>query len=533
MLAAYSAITLVIVSPLFNYAAAGTASFEGDSRLIIWTLAWDAHSLLTGQPLFGASIYYPDPSGLAWAEHHLGMALFALPIQVITNNPVIAYWCLWLASFPLNALSMWALARRITGDAAASFVAGLVFGFCFFRMHHAPGHLQLLWTWALPLIPLALERWLDQPTMARASLLTVLVLVQALTSGYTAVMTALLVLTTALVLLPRRPLTRRHIVQGFVACVAGAIVLGGLARPYLALQAPSQAETTSLSADLVGYLLPPENTWLGQWLLAHTTLRPRWIWGEQTLFVGTATAVLSVIGIAALCHDWPRDGSRLIMGVFAAGVVALLLSFGPSQSFQSPYELLALLPGLTLIRAPARFALLVMMALALLTSFGARCLRSRGMGGAFALTALCILMLADAFVVGMPGGKPDSLPIPEVYRHLATLPRGAVVSLPSYEAEPDIFREADYLLFSTSHWFPIVNGSGRQAPRGHRELIETLAAFPSGLSAQRMRSIGLRYVVVHTGRARELRASVEEARRGATFRLLRSFDDGDYLFEVR
>ena len=60
--AAYAAITAVFVSPLINYTELGRASYDGDARLLIWTLAWDAHALLTGTPLFDANIYYPEPT---------------------------------------------------------------------------------------------------------------------------------------------------------------------------------------------------------------------------------------------------------------------------------------------------------------------------------------------------------------------------------------------------------------------------------------------------------------------------------------
>ena len=83
----------------------------------------------------------------------LGIALFALPVYALTGNPVLSYWTVWLLAFPLNALAMQALAYRITRDRVAAFGAGLVYAFCFLRMHHAHGHLQMLWTWPLPLVP--------------------------------------------------------------------------------------------------------------------------------------------------------------------------------------------------------------------------------------------------------------------------------------------------------------------------------------------------------------------------------------------
>jgi hypothetical protein len=61
--------------------------------------------------------------------------------------------------------------------------------------------------------------------------------------------------------------------------------------------------------------------------------------------------------------------------------------------------------------------------------------------------------------------------------------------------------------------------------------MNVLASFPSSESSALMRRLGIRYVVVHTGRASELASRIDDARRAAV-RPLHSLD-GDFLFEVR
>ena len=39
--AGYAVLTLVFVSPLVNYAHLADATYPGDARLLVWTLAWD------------------------------------------------------------------------------------------------------------------------------------------------------------------------------------------------------------------------------------------------------------------------------------------------------------------------------------------------------------------------------------------------------------------------------------------------------------------------------------------------------------
>ncbi len=531
---AYAAVTVLFVSPLVNYAHLGDASYDGDSRLLIWTLAWDGHALLTGAPLFDANIFFPARQAMTWAEHHIGLALFALPVYAMTANPVLAYWTVWLLSFPLNALAMHALAWRLTRDHRGAILAGLVYGFCFFRMHHGHGHVQLLWTWALPLVPLAIERWLRQPTVGRTLLLTVLVLVQALTTWYLAVLVAVLSLATALMLVERQHATRAHMGHAAVALAFSAMVLGWFARPYVALQTPGgEGEAFTFGADIAAYLLPPENTWPGQWLLANTTLMPRWIWGEQTVYVGLTAVALAAAGAWTVARRGAPGAWRLTCALLVAGGVGLVLSWGPTSSGIAPFDLFARLPGMSMLRAPARFALLVMLAVAVLSAYGTAALvKPLGRKGWLVVACLGASFLGESFLVSFPAGKPQPFAIPAVYDRLATLPPGPVLSLPIYRATPEGFREADYLFYSTRHWYPIVNGFGRHEPVAHEDNVTTLAGFPAPDAIRRLRELGVRYVVVHTARASELRLAVARAVDIPDVEILGRFGE-DYLYRVR
>jgi hypothetical protein len=529
--AAYIFITLPFVSPLVNYQHLLTASYEGDSRLLIWTLAWDAHALLSGTPLFDANIFYPLPQALSHTEHHIGIGVFALPVYAATANPVLTYWIVWLLAFPLNALAMHALAWRVTRDHGAAFIGGLVYAFCFFRMHHAHGHIQLLWTWALPLLPLALERWLAHPTWPRAALVTALVVVPALTSGYLAVFVGLLALMAALILAPGTRASRAHVLQAALAIACAAFVVTWSVRPYFGLTAGPVAEAAGNSADLASYLVPPENTWLGQWLLRHTSITPRWIWGEQTIYIGMTTLALAAIGAWRV----RRTMEPVLLATLLSGLFALALSFGPSAAGVTPFDLFASLPGMGLLRSPARFALLVMMAVALLASASlARPAHHPRLtrGRVVTLTVLAVLILAESFVVAFPSGKPQPLPTPRVYERVATLPAGAVLSLPTYRGLPEAFREADYLLFSTEHWKPIVNGFGRQDPPEHAGRMDVLGRFPAPDAIKLMRMVGIRYAVLHTRRSRDLVDHVTKALASDSVRLIASAD-GDFLFQIQ
>jgi len=504
--AAYLLVTLVMAAPLVDYGALTTATYVGDARLIVWTLAWDCHAMLSRLPLIDANIFFPAPHALRYTEHHLGIAILALPFYALTQNPVLAYWMVWLAAFAANALAMHALAYRVVRDHLAAAAGALVFTFSFFRMLHAHGHLQLLWTAWLPLSLLALARWYAAPTVGRLAGLWALVLVQSLVSWYLAVMVLLaqLVVLIALVAISdvRPRFSVRHAGHLLAGATAGAAILFWFARPYAGLGGGGLGEAAGLSADMTAYLLPPLNTWLGQWLQAHTSLHPRWIWGEQTMYVGTIALTLALVGAAVAGRRSAGDGlvRALVFGIVSLGFIALALSFGPRPSGVAPFDWLVRVPGLMLFRAPARFGLLVLLAVALLASIGAAAITGRGRPGRAVLLACFPLMLLEWRVVDFPNGKPESLTTPTVYRRLDALPAGAVVSLPDYMGTDQWFREADYLLFSTSHWRPIANGYGRSQPPEFGPLMADLRQFPDERSIAALRRAGLRYVVVDEAR---------------------------------
>ena len=531
----YAAVTAVMTRPYVNYRALGSASYQGDARLIIWTLAWDNHALLTRHDLFDSNIFYPAPQSLAYNEHLFGLSLFTLPLFAATRNPVLAYNIVWLASFLLNALAAHALLRRLTGRDLPSIAGSLVYAFSFYKMLHGHGHLHLVWTWLIPLSLLCLERWSERPSLFRAGVWATTVVLQSLTSWYFAVITALAQAVVLASLLPRIYAQRRSAQLWHLAAVAviSAAIIWPFAKPYRILDTSPRAEVAGYSADLSGYLVPPENTWTGQLWLAHVGRGPRWIWGERTIFVGWIALCLGALGVVQL---W-RTRQWTTFAVCIAFVLGgFLLSLGPSitrgTEHWSLFAALAALPGLGAFRAPARFALLVLLGVSLLAAFGAQFMQARVRRGWILLALVLPVMASEWYVVKFPGGRPRPFPIPSIYRADALAAARAIVSLPDYQGRPDWYTGADYVYFSTAHWRPIVNGFGRTQPPGQRRVISHMMAFPGPNNAKAMRSLGVEYVVFHAARQpAEAQSIIQEALRLGEYQLVARVGT-DYLFKV-
>src|SRR5262249_28258158 len=144
-------------------------------------------------------------------------------------------------------------------------------------------------------------------------------------------------------------------------------------------------------------------------------------------------------------------------------------------------------PGWAGMRAPARFAFVIVLAAIPLTALGAAAVTERvgrwsgTAGGPRVAPALVGLALTALFFLEL-GAKPlplQSVPtgdgIPEVYRWLATARPGPIVEIP---LDPFTL-DQKYLYFSTVHWLPIINGSSGFNPPNHEAVKSLLATLPN------------------------------------------------------
>ncbi|HEX6465438.1 MAG TPA: hypothetical protein VFZ98_13335, partial [Vicinamibacterales bacterium] len=392
--------TIVMTWPIFNLRHIASASYEGDARLIIWTLAWNNHAVLTGLPLFDSNIFYPAAHSLVYNEHLFGISLFTLPVYALTHNPVLAYNVVWLLSWIACGLAMHALLRRYVTTELAAFAGSLVFTFSFYKMLQGHGHLQQIWTWPLPLSLLLLEEWVDRPSWGRAAAWTPVLLLGLLGSWYVAVMIAI---ANAVVLGWRAAMSVRTKIAPRVAQLAAAAVIAGavvwpFAAPYRALVQPPAGEVRSLSADAASYLMPAAQTWPGIVWGRLVGRGPGPMFGERTMSLGWIALGLALVGLASSIRE--RDVRSHLIPYGSLAILALFLSFGPPQqpSAISLYSLVARLPGLGGFRAPARFGLLVLFGVAVFAAVGVEALVRRRPRARILIAAVVLpLMLSEWF----------------------------------------------------------------------------------------------------------------------------------------
>ncbi|MGQ9895527.1 MAG: hypothetical protein ACUVSY_17230, partial [Roseiflexus sp.] len=167
---AYLVLAIIFTWPLSAYLT--TALGGGlDPLLQTWVLAWNAHALITDpRTVWHAPIFFPYPETLAYSDHHLLLAIIALPL-IVTGGPVLAYNLLVVTSYALTGWAVYLLASDMLAHArdvrvriVGAFAAGALFAFGTYRITHVV-HLQLLQTAWLPLALLFLRRLLCNSEM--------------------------------------------------------------------------------------------------------------------------------------------------------------------------------------------------------------------------------------------------------------------------------------------------------------------------------------------------------------------------------
>jgi hypothetical protein len=233
---------------------------------------------------------------------------------------------------------------------------------------------------------------------------------------------------------------------------------------------------------------------------------------RKVLFPGTVTILLSGLAVVHLLRPSARlpmtGGRRTLWFYVTLGIWALWLSFGPDAGlYRWMYDSI---PVFTWLRSPARFGVMVTLALVVLAAAVVARIAERltpGRVRAFG-TALVFFAMVEAYVG--PIYQVDREPLSEVYRRLAALPSRPVAEFPYFTDSMERHRHTEYMLAATYHWRPLVNGSSDHTPSEAFADGLALAEFPRRGAWPVLERRGVHYVVVHWGRFEPGTAPVDE-----------------------
>jgi hypothetical protein len=487
VLLASAAAAVVLTFPL-ALRLGRVARDDADGRFSIWNVAWVAHALTTDPAhVFDANIFYPHTDTLAYSENNLGAGVLAIPVYVVTKNPYAAHNAVVLLAFLLAASGMYYLVRYLVDDRRAAAVSAIGFAFCPYVFAHM-AHIQLLMTAGLPFSMLAFHRLADRPSASRGVALGAVMAAQALSCGYYGVFVVLMIAYASVVVAASRRLwtDRTYLSALAVAALSAIVIVAPAFLPYLAVGEGgfhrNLASARFYAPNLSAYLA--SSSYAHAWML---DVIPQW--RNEVAFPGFMLTLCGAAGVWVARTTRRRELLAIYGGLT---LLAFWASFGPAAGLYT--ALYYLVPGFGLLRAPGRFGVVVALGLAVLAGVAVARLLERIPRATAIGCALAILTAAELKV---PLNLPDAQPVEPVYRVLATLPRGAVIEMPFFYPAVGLFQHTKYMVASTAHWMPLVNGYSDYIPPDFYDHVMTLAPFPSRDAFKVLEPGRVRYAVFH------------------------------------
>jgi len=539
-------LTVVMSYPLiFRSNSVIPGSFSTDEP---YAVLWDhwrvKYSLINFQSLsFTNLIAYPfginlnsTQTGIIWNLWQLVNLLLA----VVFGVP-LSYNLQIIINFFLCAFIVYLLVFYLTGNRMSAVFSGIVFGFCPYQFVRSWQHLGATYNQWLALTFLALFSLKEKPNRKTGIFLLISFILLFSFDYYLAYFTLIglaffllyvflnywkiklkrenfslikadivylrrvfftLILTFILLLPQHYSLIKKWLTPSSLAPSAW--------NPYLR---PFE-DLFSQSAKPLSYFLPPifhpllgkiTEAFLGSPLYGESVT-------EHTLYLGWIPLILAFVAIKRQRRrrkeinkigtvpfgDSPYFREDFYIGFFILlAIVAWFFSqppwwqFGPLRIYLPSFFMYKLLP---MFRAYCRFGIVIMLAVAVLAGFGLKFIleRFKSNKAKIAITALACSLVLFEFWNWPPYKVIDVSKVPAVYYWLKEQPTDTIIA--EYPLDADSPNEM-YKFYQTKHEKKIINGTlpGTSA----HEFAQTIIQLSSSKTAKILKSMGVRYVLVH------------------------------------
>jgi len=429
-----------------------------DAKLALWTVTEGGRRLYDDpRTVFEATVFHPLRHALAFSDSGLALGALAAPINAATDNPLIGFNVVYLASYVLTGLGTFLVVLRLTGAPLAAVVALVMVVGAPERAAARADVFSLATLW-LPFLLYATLACLDRPTWRSAACLATLVVLHGHSGvAHGAALPIVLVPWLVGLLMSRRTPVRAWLATAAALALGGGLLVASYGPRYAAYEelAPVTIATSTLErwgrgalADLTtlasGAVRPPAG------------VPPR----------GLLPVLLVVAALAASGRRWAW---ATIAAVGSAAVAVLLSVRMDASVFMAVAGGLATAALLERCRGRTTTALVgvSMMALALI--------ESPMFGRWTPLTPM-----------------PEVVEPPAIYRWLARQPPGTTVfEVPAGDADTD----ATYMVAALRHRRALVNG---YAPRGVQ--LPVVSSFPQAGAIIALADVGVDYVLLHLDR---------------------------------
>jgi hypothetical protein len=463
----------------------------GDSWVFMWAFGFMERLVMESRhwSLFTDALFYPRGLDLTYPM------LFGVGFPLAVSIPlvhflgiILTYNLFVLGSFILTAYTTFLLVRDLTKDSRAAFIAGVIFAFSPYHMAHSLNHLNLatsgMW------IPLYIIFFIRAVRGGRVLGLVAASLVftfTLLSNLYYAIFLVFFTIIYTLyhIISKNEPIVKSILLKRVlsIGCIALLFLLPlvwiifahGWRDFHVDLPI---SESFKFSADLLAFFVPSAFHPLWGNLVRsiyyyHFTGNDT----EQTVYLGYIVIGLSLVAVLKAPKAKTRFWTLSALAFFMLSLGPVLHINGKSTlklngmpiTFPLPNLLLYFIPLLNTLRAASRFAVMLMLALAVLAGYGTQHLLKRLEGrSVIGLLFLGLIVTTIAFeFLSAPFPLVDAR-MPKVYERIAAEggEGGTVLDVPLHWAL------SKYEYYQTTHRKRLLLG---QVPRLSMSLLTTYA----------------------------------------------------------
>jgi hypothetical protein len=492
-----------------------------DPVLQSWQMAWTGHALLT-DPLnvWNTNAFFPERNTLAYSDSLLGYA----PAGMIGSGPeaaLVRYNIIYVLAHALCFVGMYFLARQLGARRIGAAVAGLAFTYAPWRLAQE-GHLNIISSGGIPLALAMLARghgysfrhgyrperrhlgwvvagwwvaaWQVSLGFGLGLPFTYVLIGIVLVAGVSYGVHRLWIWKTPKPVGGR--LLAANLSGGLVFTAVGVL----MSLPYFAVveQYPNAQRSMEyialFSPPFSGLFIAPDDSLI--WGDSHAVARESLGWApEMTLLPGFVLYALALFGLAVSIFK-----ARIRIYLLAGVVVSAALALGTQAWGDGQYTyalLFEYLPGWNGIRTPSRLVMWTTLLLALLAAGAVSEFERRADGLAATRIPswpgpwLRLATLVPLLLVAAEGTNRMEYPVvPSQPAAMRTID-GPMLVLPTTE-----LGDMHVMLWSTTRFQQIANGSSGFAPPGMEEIRKGTEAFPDVPSIELLRQRGIRTVVL-------------------------------------
>ncbi|MGB5139863.1 MAG: hypothetical protein WBP29_15120, partial [Candidatus Zixiibacteriota bacterium] len=244
--------------------------------------------------------------------------------------------------------------------------------------------------------------------------------------------------------------------------------------------------------DALGFFVPGTEHWTGRWQIIRKI---------NEAYTGNAAEATSYLGIAAIIlviivfRRTLRESAKWWLGMAAFTVMSLgpqLHVLGKSLPIGLPYTLIAYVPFLSNVRAPARFIVYVYLFWCVIVGLGLNELMKRHVEGWKRIVVVAIVPLLIVVDFLSICSAQTKVTAPAILMELgAKDPQSAILNLPlSYLIATRSMME------QTLHGLPMVNGAATR--KVGRSLEDRLEYDDLAVQKRQLTEAGVKYIVIHT-----------------------------------